>query len=101
MNKNKIIPDKIMNAFAIKEDDRVIYFENYPTEAYLITLSSTPCHIFYVYNTKYSDSAIGDSLMLPGNEMKRIENRFNNEVLTKAELYKEKNNLPDSVAFTP
>lgn len=103
VNKNKTTPDSILYAFTsdgkLREDERIINFISSPKEAYLIILSSTPCQIYYIYNSKYSNEAIGDIHVFSTDELNRIKKRFNNEILRGAEDYKKMYNIPDSTAY--
>ena len=80
---NYVIQDSL-NGLKLGDDERIIYFKKNPNEYYQVSINAFPCWIKGIFNEKidrfnwvYSRSKVKDS------ELKRIENRFKNEILSK------------------
>lgn len=73
-----------LDGVELGEDQRVVYFKKYPNEYYWVSINAFPCWIkatcnknIYPYDWVYSRSKIKDD------ELKRIEKRFKDEILSK------------------
>lgn len=101
--KKHPVPDSIKYEFSsdkkFESQERLIYFDNQPEEAYLVGFNASPCWIIYIYNPAMSSGLIGSGEKLSDFEKKRIESRFYNQVLKQAEIYVKENHIPDSVAY--
>ncbi len=106
LNKTIVLSDSVKSNFFISdiqddlnENQRVVHFKTYPEEWYLIGLEINPCWIEAIYNPLISNDAVFDKKWLSENEMSRIKNRFQVEILDQAESYATENNIPDSVVY--
>jgi hypothetical protein len=100
LNKNKILPDSIKSQFYISNDqkelsltDRIVHFKNNPEEWYLIAFDATPCWIASIYSPSISNIAIYNKEQLNQDQLERIKNRFQHEILDSAELYINQNHI--------
>lgn len=73
-----------LEGIKLVEDERIVYFKKYPNESYWVSINAFPCWIMamcnkdvYPYTWVYSRSKIKDD------ELKRIEKRFKEEILSK------------------
>jgi hypothetical protein len=70
-------PDSIRNRFqSLRNDERILYFKDFPNEAYLISFTATPCWIEYLYNSRHSHELVGDRKLLSDKELARIQARL-------------------------
>ncbi|OQP57825.1 hypothetical protein A3860_09375 [Niastella vici] len=74
-----------LGGLPLGEEQRIVYFKKYPNEYYRVSINAFPCWIMGVFNENidryhwvFSRSKIKDD------ELKRIEKRFNNEILSNA-----------------
>jgi len=102
-NKSLIIPDSINYIFlkgdSLKTQERIVHFKSNPEEWYMINFTTEPCWIETIYNKRLADTLINNSTLLGKNEIKRIEHRFQKELLIIAEQYGKNHHFPDSVIY--
>ena len=102
-NKGIIIPDSINQIFfnddTIRDNERLIQFENKPQEWYLIDFDASPCWIEAIYNPTLSSFMIHDKRFISAAELTRIRNRFQSEILNKSEAYGKNHHIADSILY--
>jgi hypothetical protein len=104
VNKGESIPDSINFKFFANgipdSTERVVHFIEEPEEWYVVSFDVSEPWIEFIYNRRLDAvNMIRERKLLSKNDIFRIHNRFNNEIIKSAEIFGLNNHIPDSVIY--